>query len=105
MNLEKSSVLVTGAGGFIGSHLVETLLSNGANVRAFIRYTSGGNIGNLQYVDSSSDNLEIISGDLKDPYACKRAMEGIDYVFHLASLFPTPLSIPANIFRTMFSLY
>ncbi|MFW9965065.1 MAG: GDP-mannose 4,6-dehydratase [Candidatus Sifarchaeia archaeon] len=92
MNLENSSVLVTGAGGFIGSHLVENLVSIGSSVRAFVRYTSGGNIGNLQYIDSSSNNLEIFMGDLKDPYACKQAMEGVDYVFHLASVVSVPYS-------------
>lgn len=92
MNLEDASVLVTGAGGFIGSHLVENLVSMGADVKAFIRYTSSGKLGNLQYVDRSADNLEILMGDLKDPYACKRAMEGIDYVFHLASVISVPYS-------------
>jgi dTDP-glucose 4,6-dehydratase len=92
MNLEDSSVMVTGAGGFIGSHLVENLLPICSSVRAFIRYTSGGSIGNLQHVDDPNDNLEIFMGDLKDPYACKRAMEGVDYVFHLASVVSVPYS-------------
>jgi NAD dependent epimerase/dehydratase len=92
MTLEKSSVLVTGAGGFIGSHLVEELLKLGANVRAFVRYTSGGDLGNLRYVDHPQDNLEIFMGDLKDPYACREAMKNIDYVFHLASVISIPYS-------------
>ncbi|MHA3965055.1 MAG: GDP-mannose 4,6-dehydratase [Candidatus Thorarchaeota archaeon SMTZ1-45] len=92
MKLEESSVLVTGAGGFIGSHLVENLIKIGANVRAFVRYTSNGDIGNLKFVDTSVDNLEIFMGDLKDPYACRQAMEGIEYVFHLASVVSVPYS-------------
>jgi nucleoside-diphosphate-sugar epimerase len=92
MTLENSSVLVTGAGGFIGSHLVEELVKMGANVRAFIRYTSGGNEGNLRYVDHAEDNLEVFMGDLKDPYACREAMKDVDYVFHLASVISIPYS-------------
>ena len=92
MTLENSSVLVTGAGGFIGSHLVEELVKLGANVRAFIRYTSSGAKGNLRYTDFSEDNLEIFMGDLKDPYACREAMKDVDYVFHLASVISIPYS-------------
>lgn len=84
--------MVTGAGGFIGSHLVENLLPICNSVRAFIRYTSGGNVGNLRYVDDTNEKLEIFMGDLKDPYACKRAMEDVDYVFHLASVISVPYS-------------
>ena len=92
MSLEDSSVLVTGAAGFIGSHLVEKLVTIGANVRAFVRYTSEGNIGNLRYVEAFNGNLEVFMGDLKDPYVCKKAMDGVDYVFHLASLVSVPYS-------------
>jgi NAD dependent epimerase/dehydratase len=92
MNLEESTILVTGAGGFIGSHLTEELLRLGANVRAFVRYTSGGQIGNLKYVDQSSDNLKIFMGDLKDPYACRTALKDVNYVFHLASVISIPYS-------------
>jgi len=92
MPIENSSVLVTGAGGFIGSHLVEELIKLGVNVRAFIRYTSSGSQGNLRYFDESTENLEIYMGDLKDPYACREAMKDIDYVFHLASVISIPYS-------------
>ncbi|MHA1948564.1 MAG: GDP-mannose 4,6-dehydratase [Candidatus Thorarchaeota archaeon] len=92
MNLEESTILVTGAGGFIGSHLTEELTRFGANVRAFVRYTSGGRIGNLRYLDSTSKNLEIFMGDLKDPYACRLAMKDVNYVFHLASVISIPYS-------------
>ncbi len=92
MQLEDSKVLVTGAGGFIGSHLVQGLADLGCSVRAFVRYTSGGSIGNLRYVETSGDNIEIVMGDLKDPYACKKAMADIDLVFHLASVISVPYS-------------
>ncbi len=92
MTLENSSVLVTGAGGFIGSHLIEELVKMGVNVRAFVRYTSSGSKGNLRYVDHEKDNLEIFMGDLKDPYACREAMKDMDYVFHLASVISIPYS-------------
>lgn len=92
MDLKESTILVTGAGGFIGSHLTEELMRLGAKVRAFVRYTSGGQIGNLRYVDSSSGNLEIFMGDLKDPYACRAAIKDVDFVFHLASVISIPYS-------------
>jgi NAD dependent epimerase/dehydratase len=92
MNLEESTILVTGAGGFIGSHLTQELIRLGAKVRAFIRYTSEGKVGNLRYVDKSSDNLEIFMGDLKDPYACRAALKDVNYVFHLASVISIPYS-------------
>ena len=92
MNLKDSSILVTGAGGFIGSHLVEGLLKSGANVRAFVRYTSEGRTGNLKYIDGEHENLEIVMGDLKDPYACRAAMKDVDIVFHLASIISIPYS-------------
>ncbi len=92
MDLTKANVLVTGAGGFIGSHLVGHLVDMGASVKAFVRYTSGGGIGNLRYIDENAENLEIVMGDLKDPYACRKAMEDVDVVFHLASVISIPYS-------------
>jgi len=92
MKINESSFLVTGAGGFIGSHLTEELVKLGANVRAFVRYTSSGQTGNLRYLDVSGDNLEIVMGDMKDPYAVKAAMEGMEYVVHLASVISIPYS-------------
>ncbi len=91
MNWQNKSVLVTGAGGFIGSHLVEQLNSLGADVRAFIRYTSSGKIGNLKYIPNLKE-INIFYGDLKDPYAVRKALIGIDIVFHLASLVSIPYS-------------
>jgi NAD dependent epimerase/dehydratase len=92
MDLEESKVLITGAGGFIGSHLTEEMLKTGAHVRAFVRYTSGGSTGNLKYVDTEVENLELIMGDLRDPYTCRNAMKDVNYVFHLASVISIPYS-------------
>ncbi|MDF1540274.1 MAG: GDP-mannose 4,6-dehydratase [Candidatus Thorarchaeota archaeon] len=92
MGLEQSKILVTGAAGFIGSHLTDALIKSGAEVRAFVRYTSSGTMGNLKYIDTDVENLEIVMGDLKDPYACKNAMIDVDYVFHLASVISIPYS-------------
>lgn len=91
MNWEGKKVLVTGAGGFIGSHLVQHLMKLGVEVRSFIRYTSHGSIGNLKFVPNYED-MEIVYGDLKDPYAVQRALTDVNYVFHLAALISIPYS-------------
>jgi NAD dependent epimerase/dehydratase len=86
-------VLVTGAGGFIGSHLVECLVEAGARVRAFVRYTSSGTIGNL--ADCSSETLaevEIFRGDLTNPEAVARGISGCEVVLNLGALIPIPYS-------------
>lgn len=86
-------VLVTGAGGFIGSHLVEALVNQGANVRAFVRYTSRAEIGLLnQLPDDLLKNMEIISGDLRDADAIRKATHGCQLVFHLGALISIPYS-------------
>ena len=77
-------VLVTGADGFIGSHLVELLLSQGYKVRALAQYNSFNHWGWLEDVNAC-DNLEIISGDIRDPHFCRHITQGIDIVFHLAA--------------------
>lgn len=92
LNLNEKSVLVTGAGGFIGSHVTESLLKEGAMVRAFLRYTSNGTLGNLKYLQHPLGNLEIIFGDLKNPGAVMNAMRDVDIVFNLASLVSIPYS-------------
>ncbi|MHA2142397.1 MAG: GDP-mannose 4,6-dehydratase [Candidatus Thorarchaeota archaeon] len=92
MNLKDSSILVTGSAGFIGSHLTEYLVNQGANVRAFVRYNSDGYIGNLKFLEPFPDNLEVFFGDLENPDAAKKAMNDIDYIFHLASLVSIPYS-------------
>lgn len=92
MKLSDSSVLVTGSAGFIGSHLTEYLLKEGARVRAFVRYSSDGYLGNLKYLEPFPDNLEIFFGDLRNPDAVREAMKGVDCVFNLASIVSIPYS-------------
>ena len=85
--------LVTGAAGFIGSHLVERLLADGHHVRAFVRYNSTSSWGWLEsFAESPNDNLEICTGDIRDFDAVSRAMKGVDAAFHLAALIGIPYS-------------
>ena len=87
------SILVTGAGGFIGSHLAEALVRAGASVRAFVRYTSRGDHGWLEAADPDVvSELEIYRGDLANPEAVSGAVAGRDVVFHLGALIPIPYS-------------
>jgi dTDP-glucose 4,6-dehydratase len=86
-------VLVTGAGGFIGSQLVENLLVKGANVRAFVRYNSRGDSGLLRLVPHElSSSLEVVAGDLRDPQAMQKAVKSCEIVFHLGALISIPYS-------------
>jgi dTDP-glucose 4,6-dehydratase len=86
-------VLVTGAGGFIASHLVEALLRRGAGVRAFVRYNSRGDIGLLTHLDPRDlSTIEIIAGDLRDLPAVQAAAKGVDLIFHLGALIAIPYS-------------
>lgn len=86
-------VLVTGAGGFIGSHLVETLVKSNANVRAFIKYNSKNSWGHLDHLDEMvKKNLEVFIGDLQDSFAVRKAVKGVDVVFHLGALIGIPYS-------------
>jgi len=90
---EQKSVLVTGAGGFIGSHLVEQLVGQGAAVRAFVRYNSRGDAGLLRQLPPAAHaKLQIISGDLRDGPAIQEAVDGCEYVFHLGALISIPYS-------------
>ena len=86
--------LVTGADGFIGSHLVQLLLAHGYTVRALAQYNSFNNWGWLEDVPAN-DRLEIICGDVRDPKFCREACHGIDTVFHLAALIAIPYSYVA----------
>lgn len=88
-------VLVTGAGGFIGSHLVEALLAEGRRVRALVRYASHGGCGWLAETASASDRLEIIRGDVTDARSVREAVSGCEQVFHLAALIGIPYSYTA----------
>lgn len=86
-------VLVTGAGGFIGSHLVERLVTDGADVTACIRYTSRGDIGLLRLLDRQIlESLRVVPGDLRDPVAVKNASAGQSIIFHLGALVSIPYS-------------
>jgi len=88
-----NNVLVTGAGGFIGSHLTQALVERGAQVRAFVRYNSRGDPGMLRQLDPHIfQSIELISGDLNDPDAVTRAVSGCDTVFHLGALISIPYS-------------
>ena len=88
-----SKILVTGAGGFIGSHLVERLAADGAQVRAFVEYDSRGSWGWLDdAAPETLDAVEIIAGDIRDSHAVRQAMSGCDTVLHLAALIGIPYS-------------
>lgn len=86
-------VLVTGAGGFIGSHLVENLLAEGAKVRAFVRYNARGDSGLLRLIPAEAlAQVEIVAGNLCDGDALRKAAEGCETVFHLGALISIPYS-------------
>jgi len=93
MNLENKKILVTGADGFIGSHLTEELVRQGHNVRAFVLYNSFNSWGWLDHSPPEiKDELEIFAGDIRDPHGVKEALKGCDIVFHLAALIAIPYS-------------
>ncbi|HLO18150.1 MAG TPA: SDR family NAD(P)-dependent oxidoreductase [Anaerolineales bacterium] len=93
MSFENRVVLVTGAGGFIASHLVEHLVMSGAKVRAFVRYNARADAGLLRFLDPHIySELEIIPGDLRDVEAMRTAVQGVDTIFHLGALIAIPYS-------------
>ena len=93
MRLSGHKVLVTGADGFIGSHLTEHLLRAGAEVKAFVYYNSFNSWG---WLDDASDevkgSIEVFAGDIRDPHGVRAAMQGCDVVMHLAALIAIPYS-------------
>ncbi len=96
MAWQGKKVLVTGAGGFIGSHLSEALVLQGAKVRAMLHYDSRSHRGNLEYANPTLvREMEIWSGDVVDPHFMMRAVESCDVVFHLAALIAIPFSYVA----------
>lgn len=90
-------VLVTGAGGFIGSHLVEALVGAGAHVKALLRYTSRGSWGHLDQVTPEvRHSIKVVLGDVRDAQFIRHQVRGCDVVFHLAALIGIPYSYEAS---------
>jgi len=93
MDLAKQKILVTGADGFIGSHLVEGLLDKGCQVRAFVLYNAFNSKGWLDtFPKKKLDEIDVFAGDIRDPNGVRKAMQGMDMVFHLAALIAIPFS-------------
>jgi NAD dependent epimerase/dehydratase len=93
---QDKNVLVTGAGGFIGSHLTERLVRAGAKVRALIHYNSRNDWGQIELLDQNiQGSLEVISGDIRDPFFCHQAVVDQEIVLHLAALIGIPYSYVA----------
>ena len=84
-------ILITGADGFIGSHLTEMLVAQGYQVKALSQYNSFNNWGWLEDVNCK-DNIEVLTGDIRDPHYCKHITKDVDIIFHLAALIAIPYS-------------
>lgn len=96
MNLEGRKVLVTGADGFIGSHLTERLVDKGAEVRALVLYNSFDSCGWLDHISPELlKRIDVFVGDVRDPYRNRAMMRDVEVVFHLASLIAVPYSYHA----------
>jgi NAD dependent epimerase/dehydratase len=96
MSLAGKRVLVTGGGGFIGSHLVAGLVREGCKVRALVRYNSQGSWGHLEDLEPAvRDSVEVVQGDVRDPFAVDRIVHDREVVFHLAALIAIPYSYRA----------
>jgi nucleoside-diphosphate-sugar epimerase len=93
LDYRNKTVLLTGASGFIGSHLAEELVTCGASLRTFLHYNSRGDEGNLRHLPSEiRREIDVIYGDLTDPDAVKKAVRGATHVFHLGALIAIPYS-------------
>lgn len=93
MDLSRQTVLVTGAGGFIGSHLLEALAEKGTRIKALVKYNSRNDWGNIESLPQTvQDAIEVISGDITDPFFVRKAVDGCQTVFHLAALIGIPYS-------------
>ncbi len=93
MDFKNKKVLITGADGFIGSHLTEALVNSGYQVRAFVYYNSFNSYGWLDSIpNETKSKIEFFSGDIRDPNGVREAMKEIDLVFHLAALIAIPFS-------------
>ena len=93
MRWKERPVLVTGAGGFIGSHLVEALVKLEAKVRAFVHYNSRNDPGLLSLLpEEITAEVELVAGDLRDPFSIRQAVDGTSTVFHLGALISIPYS-------------
>jgi len=93
MKLHGKKILVTGADGFIGSHLTEALVARGHDVRAFVYYNSFNSWGWLDEADDNiKQSLDVFAGDIRDPHGVRTAMKGCDVVLHLAALIAIPYS-------------
>ncbi len=93
MQLKNKQVLVTGAGGFIGSHLTEALLARGCKVRAFVHYNSANSWGWLEDLPKESRaGLEVVCSDIRDPNGVREACADMEIIFHLAALIAIPYS-------------
>lgn len=91
--LTKGKILITGADGFIGSHLTEELVRRGFNVKAFVLYNPFNSLGWLDHSPKEiRENLQVVPGDIRDPYGVKEAMKDCDVVMHLAALIAIPYS-------------
>lgn len=103
MDWHNQTVLVTGAAGFIGSRLTETLVQQGAQVRAFVRYTSRGELGLLRFLPPAIlSEIELVFGDLRDAEAIEQAAKRADLIYHLGALISIPYSYlhPVEVVQT-----